>query len=343
MKIKNDLTSIKIGDKHYDFNNLILDEYLNKFVCTHRKFNNLGLMLSKRKLNYCLLKFDIPFSEVSSSSKIKNQDFDICFVGAKCNQDITENQIVIQYDYDTNFIYDYKETVEMDLSKYYGKKITAIGFNVTWMPYSFNSIWKYYTCAILDISNYNIYLQKNQELSITRRDIITTDTIFYSNDKKVVPGAVHLAPCGIPQIISQPIIYDETGESWSSFYDCGYGILYSVGLSSYTDYIDKEFIIGKDLQIVENKTELIIKGIENYLVTDNSFFCDKNIYCNTNIYPVRANYKYVILKYKIYQEVHSGTYDNIIAESTDTGYYYYQAIPVDKFGKTNLIIKYERG
>ena len=32
MKIKNELLSIKIGNKHYDFNNLILDEYLSKFV-----------------------------------------------------------------------------------------------------------------------------------------------------------------------------------------------------------------------------------------------------------------------------------------------------------------------
>ena len=48
--------------------------------------------------------------------------------------------------------------------------------------------------AVLDVSNYNIYLQENQELSVTRKDIITTDALFYSNDKTKIPGPVHLAP-----------------------------------------------------------------------------------------------------------------------------------------------------
>ena len=146
----------------------------------------------------------------------------------------------------------------------------------------------------------------------------------------------------MPQIIYQPDIY-QTEHSWTSFYDTGYGILYSVGLSSYSNYIDKEFIIGKDIQVKNNGTELEIDGIENYMAKDDLIFSHNKIYPSSSIYPIKSNYKYVILKYKVWQLVHSGTYDNTIETPTDTGYFYYQAIPIDKFGKSNIKIKYERG
>ena len=347
MKVKNDLIRLKIGDKHYDFNNLILDEYLKRFVLSQLTFNSLNTYKSMKQLKYCMLKFDTPIENLSNSSKLKNQDFDVCFVGGcTYNQNISENKITIEYNYNTNNIYDYLKDTTSDnyISDYYGKKITAIGFNVGWAPYMEDvSNSKNFVCAVLDTSNYNIYLQENQELSITRRDVIETDTIFYSSNKNKVPGPAHLMPYGVPQIIYQPNIYNDERDGWYTFDDPGYGILYSVGLSSYTDYIDKELIIGQDIQVEQNGTELNIKGIENYLSTDSSLFCDKNLYPGSYIYPIKTNYKYLILKYKVWQEVHSGTHDNLISTPTDTGYYYYQAIPIEKIGKTNLKIKYERG
>lgn len=346
MKIKNELVSIKIGNKHYDFNNLILDEYLSKFVKAQLDKEKLNSISYNKRLYYCLLKFDTPFENLKGNVKLNNDDFDICLVGgATCNQIISENKIMVEYTYDTGFVvWDYEKDTATNnyISNYYGKKITAIGFNSYWVNDSDFS-WKVPVCAVLDTSNYNIYLQQNQELSITRRDIITTDALFYTNDKNKIPGPVHLAPCGVPQIIYQPNIYNNEGNSWHFFNDPGYGILYSVGLSSYADYIDKEFIIGQDVQAVQNGTELIINGIENYLSTDSPLFCSENIYSNTSLYPVKTNYKYIIFKYKVWQLVHSGTYDNVVETPTDTGYYYYQAIPISKFGKSNLKIKYERG
>ena len=63
---------------------------------------------------------------------------------------------------------------------------------------------------------------------------------------------------------------------------------------------------------------------------------------------IKSNYKYVIFKYKVYQEIEKGVYDednnlNFEYIQTDTKSYYYQAIPIDKFGETNFKIKYERG
>lgn len=346
MKVKNDLIRLKIGDKNYNFNNLILDEYLKRFVKKQLDIQNLETLTNSKCLKYCLLKFDTPFNNLQENSELHNQDFDICFVGGcTYNQTVGESQIIVEYSYDTKFnVWDYSQSIGVNnyISNYYGKKITAIGFNSWWINDEKASD-KVPVCAVLDVSNYNIYLQENQEVSITRRDVIETDAIFFSNNKNKISGPVHLMPYGIPQIIYQPNIYNNEGNSWYSFNDSGYGILYSIGLSSYTDYIDKEFVIGEDIQVEQNETELNIKGIENYLDTDNPLFCSEDIYASTNLYAIKSKYKYVILKYKVWQEVHSGTIDNVISTPTDTGYYYYQAIPIDKFGKMNLKIKYERG
>lgn len=338
MKIKNDLVSIKIGNKQYDFNNLILDEYLKRFVKTQLNMENVEEISLKKTLKYCFLKFDTPLS-FTETSEIKNNEFNITFLDTcNINQTISKNQITTEYTYNTDeFIFDYEKgtSTDVSISDYYNRKITAIGFNSWWLPEA-------NVCAILDLSNHNIYLQENQDISITRKDIVTTDAIFYSNNENKIQGPVHLLADGMPELIEQPDIYRPTG-GYSSFNDNGYGILYSVGLSSYTDYIDKEFIIGEDIQVEDNGTELNINGLENYLSTDSPLFCSEDLYCNSNLYPVKTNYKYVIFKYKVWQKVHSGTYEEIIETLTDTGYYYYQAIPIGKFGKSNLKIKYERG
>ena len=66
MKIKNELVSIKMGDKQYDFNNLILDEYLKRFVKAQLNKNNITKANIERTLRYCLIKFDKISLSVSS-------------------------------------------------------------------------------------------------------------------------------------------------------------------------------------------------------------------------------------------------------------------------------------
>lgn len=347
MKIKNDLISVKIGKKQYDFHNLILDEYLKKFAYFQLSDNASNVWID-RKLSYCLLKFDTPFENLQENTELHNQDFDICFLfGSRYNQTITENKIITQYEYDTSGswnIWDYsKNTIEgVYLSNYEGRKITAIGFNSWWAPDT-NTQIKYPVCAVLDTSNYNLYIQKNQDLSITRKDIITTDALFYSNNSSKVPGPAHLAPDGVPQIIYQPSIYNDEGSFWHNYNDKGQGKLYSIGLSSYVDRIDKEFVVGQDIEAIPNEIELEIEGLENYYSNEKLIYPNSNLYPSANLYSVKSNYKYIIFKYKIWQLVHSGTYDNVVSTNTDTGYFYHQAIPIDKFGKLNMKIKYERG
>ena len=101
--------------------------------------------------------------------------------------------------------------------------------------------------------------------------------------------------------------------------------MYSIGLSSYSDYIDKEYIIGKDIFAEQNENELIIKDVENYL-NKNIKYLDNKLYPSSSLYPTKSNYKYLIFKYKVYQEILKGTYEEPINEFIDTGTYYYHAI-----------------
>lgn len=313
MKIKNDLIAIKNGSKIYNYNNLILQEYLNKFAYQqniYRVAHNSGKLLG-----FAFLKFDTPIENVEENSKIKVAQFDVySFPVASFKQIISENQIIIDYNYKFELY---------QIEKYFKNKITAIGFCIS-------SDKDNYIDAFLDTSNYNIYLEENQDLTISRRDIVTTDALFYTNNTTLIKGPVHLCPGGIPEIIPTKIYQNRA-----------HARLYSVGLSSYIDYIDKEYIVGTDLGIQINNNEVSIKGLKNYLSTAAPIYASNVLYPSDILYPAGTNYKYIILKYIVYQEKYIDE-SILLTDDFDTDCFYYQAIPIDKFGKSNLTIKYER-
>lgn len=352
MKIKNELVSLKIGNKQYDFKNLILDEYLKRFILKQLDTTTPRYIPYQLYLDTLFFKFDTPFKNLSPQSDIFPEDFDIAFVDG-CKSVITTatpNLITTKYTYDMdNFIYDYnkKKGGDLPFEDYYGKKIVAIGFGPNFASFT----KKNKVCAVLDTSNYNIYMQANQKLECARKDIVSTDALFWSSDDRIKAPA-HLYPYG-----GDPLLYQEPYPNFRKEDKISFmarsamptkGVLYSIGLSSYTDYIDKEFVIGKDVIAVQNGTELSIQSINNDFNFEKELHPNNLIYPSANLYPIKSNYKYVIFKYKVYQEIEKGVYDeennlNIEYTQTDTKSYYHQAIPIDKFGESNLKIKYERG
>lgn len=296
MKIKNDSVRIQIGNKKYDFHNLILNEYIKRLInkqLSKESATNLTLTESTI-LTYLLLKLDTPINNLTQDSSITNYNFDIAIVhGASKHQNISEKQVVMQYDYnilindyviDLNLVQQGKKSPETIkyLSDFYDRKITAIGFTTHWYPYKEVPV-----CAVLDTSNYSIFLERNQDLTISRKDIITTDAEFSTNNKEKVKGPAHLSPLGLPQIIYQPsivqILKDDEGNDYikkHEFYDYAKGVLTSVGLSQNPNYIEKEYKIGEDIQAVNNETEIEINGIINDEKEEG------NVYPSDELFPI---------------------------------------------------------
>lgn len=335
MKVKNEFIKIKTGDKKYEFHNLILDNYLTKFVINQITHN------ASISLDYCLLKFDTPFTNITEDSQIQCRDFDICLIPPKVwEQEEGEKQISITYKYiNTEMILDYDigEGIK-DFSKFYGRKITAIGFASIFSPVS-------YIGAILDTNNYEIYFLENQPLEIIRKDTISTDADFVSNSK-LIKSPTHLLPQGCEQIIYEPPIEHDEG-AFAYFHDRGYGIIYSIGFTSFypnaNTKLEDELILDQDIQINYDKNVLILSPLINTEILTKKLAPLTNLAPNSSLSPRAVNYKYCVIKYKVFQEVHSLYDGEIISTETDTGLFYYQIIPINKFGNLKLEIKYERG
>lgn len=343
MKIKNEVITIKNGKKTYEFNNLILNEYLSRFIKKQLSEEDVHNADTLTDLSYLLIKFDTPIENITPEKTILNNEFDIVFIFVKSKvQDVGPNQISVKYIYDdSETIFDYnKNTSEgIKIEDYYDRKVAMLAFNGYWTSYNASRIP---VCAVLDVSNMNIYLQENQKFSVTRKDIITTDSIFKSSDINKIPGPTHISPLDNKAVITPNKLWNDEHNAAINGEDKSYGILYSIGLGYNESKMDKEFIIGEDVQIDTNNTELIISDITEEF-TKYLYYPSSNKYPNNLLYPTKENYKYVIFKYKVWQNILSGTYENPVNAMTDTGYYYLQSIPLDKFGKLNFKIKYERG
>lgn len=344
MKIHNDFVEINIGNKKYSFKNLILNEYLKRFAEKQLDMFGVRNLQKITELTYCLLKFDEPLEKLNENTELKYDDFDICAVDGAKNivQNLAENGCDIKYTYDFDWlIWDYTRKTATDnfISSYYGRKITAIGFAPFWMANDNNKV-----CAVLDTSNYNIYLQSNQTLSVCRKDIISSDAMFWSNNKEIT-GPLHLAPIGGTPLLEQKEKWNIEGYTTITKPQRTYGILESLGFSNSIDEINEEITVNILNPTISEKNEICLASIENYY-NKNSLYTSNGLYPG-EIYAERENYKYIVFKYKIYQEIiYVGKNANGECEefysATDTGAYYLQSIEIEKYGMTNLKMKYER-
>lgn len=338
-KIKNDAIIIKNGKKTFELRNTILDEYLKRFA-VRQMDTNYALNTHNTFLKYIMLKFDTPIT-YDTNSNIYTDDFDICLMEEpQTKQTINKSTITADYTWligSNAFIYEYTthEAGEF-IQDWYNRKITAIGFNTTWAPTGTGVSTP--VCAIIDTSNYNLYLQDNELFTVTRRDLVSSDALFWSNSNKI-PGALHLAPNGGDVIFPQANIYNSDHSAWASFaFIRTYGIVHSVGFSNSIDVIEHEQVIGTDISMRQIDNKLILRNIVSPPPSLARTFISKFL----PFFPTRSSYKYYIIKYKVWQDFVSGTYEDIVYTPTDTGYYYYIAIPTTDIGTKNIEIKYER-
>lgn len=340
MKIRNDYIIINHNGKQTKLHNTILNKYIETIID-----NQLTVDENERvtfSLTYAYLKFDNQLS-FDKTSVLTENDFDVRIIYYQANNEISPKQIISNhyYKFDSSQYNAYDINIGeyiTDLNNYLNKKITAIGFGDNYLGIS-----RMYAC--IDTSNYNLYIESMDEVfSITRRDILSTDAIFYC-PSKIVKGPIHLI---------------------DSYEDYSNGIpdykiiaaLHSIGLGVTPYYMGEEHTLLPYEEHVTTQTNQI--NIVDELTIEyksSGLFPDIDLYPSSDVYPARIinepiypsediypglgqymadiPYQYVILKYELYEQ---DTFDGTI---TDTGKYYLLSNLINNKEKIKINIEYE--
>lgn len=340
MKIRNEFIKIKQGKREITLKNFIYDDYLSLFSTTQydngEDINALYEKQQEKEFYNCFVRFDDELEDITDAILT---DFDIYCIG-NVNLKKQKNKTETTYNFNVGGGYDINNPGSLiNISDYYGKKITAIGFGRN---------EKIYAC--LDMSNYEIYIIENETLKITRKDIINTEAIAFGND-----FPVHLSPVGdYGNEIYNPI---------SMEYERKYAKLYSVGFAKTMGVMSEEFIIGDDIDIkIIDDTSFSFnfkKGEDISIYPNNNFYAGNNIYPlplyvahetypnldlfpDNNLFPTDSNYKYVIYKFRKYIIHWIGQNFNDGLELQELDEFYEMYLENNTKGLFEIITKIER-
>lgn len=306
MKIENKEIGIKIGDKELNFTNMILNSYLDLFADSFIEFKN-------KDLPYCLINFN-NINNITENSTEMNYDLIL-------EADFNKNIEVLSPIAITNKYYYRTPQVGQEWDPYVGKPIISIGFAN--YDYTLN---KYIIYAYLDVSNYNIIVQENQPIIISRIDKITSDMKLWGNSSKI-KAPYHLSMRGMLNYEGM-----EYFRTIPKLYSVGFGVL------PYT--LNKEYLV-EDLTIQRENTGIVkIQDVLEAQYRANTKYFNADIYFNNDWYFQEPTYNYMIYKFKLYKETYPNPEEDPVW--VDTGLFYTQYKKIEKSGKLNLSIKYER-
>lgn len=293
MKIRNDFIKIKTKNKNITIQNTILDNYLDELAK-----GNLGT--GSKRIKTCHIKLDTPI-KFETSSLIPKTAFDFYFYAPSFYETPSKNSNTIQYDFFTQYAATTVngEYINVDVSYYKDRKIASIGFGV---GDNDNIV------AIVDISNYDLRI--NSFLSISRKDIISTDLEFKSD---IFEYPLHLL------FEEYLMTYKDNNTVRAK--------LKEIGLSNTKDKIKERISITNTS--VKNGTLTIkdLKNINSYARTYLPNF--------TPFYSTRSNYKYIFYIYEVTYYTYNPTIQHVWGE-------YYQIDNLDLTGEIEANIKYER-
>lgn len=339
MRIKNEYIKIKTGNKTTTLQNYIYDSYLSPFSKTQylTDLSDITQEQAKKIMSQVYIRFDDNLPDVTNASI---SDFEIYNANNKTGIETSINNIKTSYDYFLNNAYKISDFSAINISDYYNKKITALGFG--------NNMTLY---ACLDVSNYNIYVLEDEEIYISRKDIITTETECYGYDYPI-----HLMPTGD--------IKNAIYNSISGQYEPLYAKLYSMGFSKSKGVLDEEYIIGQDINIdIIDNTKFgfkLLKGENETIYPQNNIYTSDDMYPlppfsreelfpkNTlfpkeNLFPKESNYKFIFYKYRLYTIHWNGTDPNIGSyEIQYLNQYYTTFLKNNTTGYFEIVTKIER-
>lgn len=308
MKIRNEEVSIKIGNKEHKFTNLILNSYLDLFADSFLDFKN-------KSLTYCLVNFTHSNVGINENSTAMNYNLVLESYLKDEIEILTDRSITNKYYYD-------KEVGGGNTwAKFNGRQIQDIGFAI----YD-NDIKDYVLCAYLNVANYNIIVQGNQPIIISRTDKIESDMDLWVSDA-TIKGPIHLTKRGIVKYMDNDYFTSKS-------------VLYSIGFGVLPYAINKEYL-AEDLTIQKSGTGVleVQNTLEAYYKKSNKFSND--LYMSDNLILQEPSHPFLIYKFKIFEETYPDPEQSAVW--IDTGTYYTQYKKISKHGKLSLKIKYERG
>lgn len=306
MKIENKEIGIKIGNKELKFTNMILNSYLNLFADSFINFKN-------KDLPYCLLSFNT-LNNITEYSTEMNYDLIL-------EADFNKNIEVLSPTSIINKYYYRNPQVGQEWGAFAGQQILNIGF----ANYDYTSS-KYEIYAFLDVSKYNIIVQSGQPIIISRIDKITSDMNLWGNSYKI-KAPYHLSMRGMLNYEGM-----EYFRTIPKLYSVGFGVLpYTLN----KEYLVENLVIQRgDIGIVE------IKNVLEAQYRPNTKYFNTDIYFNNDWYFEEPTYNYMIYKFKLYKETYPNPEEDPVW--VDTGLFYTQYKKIEKSGKLNFSIKYER-
>lgn len=306
MKIENKEISIKVGNKVKTFTNMILNNYLNLFAKSFTEFQ-------EKDLPYCLINFTKDNSTINEDSTQMQYDLVLETQLNETKEIITEKTIINKYYYNT-VAYGYS------WDEFIGRSIKNIGFGT----YNANTL-EYTIYAYLDVSDYNIIVQENQPIYISRVDKITSDMEFWSNNQQI-KTPLHLSRVGLLDVEGNDFLRIQPK-------------LYSIGFGVLPYAINKEYLV-EDLDIsTTNNIVQINNVLENRYKSDTRYFAT-DLLMGTDLKMQQPQYPLIIYKYKMYKEKYIDPSEPPVWE--DTGMYYVQYRKLTKYGKLKLSVRYER-
>ncbi len=305
MQVKNEYVKIKAGRKEYTLKNWIYDSYLKLFSDYQKQTYEIDGITEtvNTELKICCIKVATTLDDYKNASVY---DFDI-FIPCK-DIKITGNEN------GTNVIYEYSSllinyTDKLDLTKYDGKKITAIGFCGITRWKDVTPIYELFAC--LDTSFYSIYINAEEGINVSRKDTIMSNAVCDG-----IEYPIHLSP-----VLTRLIEDDEYKGAIGRIR----AILYSVGFGRSRGKMQQEFIIGKDAKIEtinDTKYGIAMKNpieIPKYPQTSkfpsnlkypispkysmSIYPKEVGVYPSIKRYPMQTGYTYIIFKYRLYYNV----------------------------------------
>ena len=317
MKFENKYIKIKMKKQEITLHNYIYDRYLALFSKCQYETNQEALytMHQKKELYYCYIKFD---SKIEDITNAKESDFDSYIQRATINVTGNSNSVSTSYTYSCkeDKIYDLKLQQNVSINQYKNKKVTALAFGNN-----------HEIMSCVDTSNYDVRILENESFMVSRKDIMMTDGIC---------DGIEL-PLHIASVSNQYALLESEAVNvpvWAR--------LYSIGLGRIKGFIDDEYVIGKEIEVIKQSDTVfgfnLLKGFKQNIFPHNKTYARSGLYplpeytsreeyplakgfCSSTKYPLQSNYKYIIYKFRLYY------YDTMQGKIVNLNRYYTLSYP----------------